>query len=124
MYPTPKPTSHNKGIGKDLICLWNHAYSDIFREMVFFIFGICMSHASASKFSSWRWVGPNFDTSPPPKYQGELWNILMLSRVNWILEATLGKLSWLNPNTNGEGGVEIHMSKKYARLITGHGTIY
>ena len=30
-----------------------------------FVFGICLSHASASKFPSWRWALPNSDTSLP-----------------------------------------------------------
>ena len=30
-----------------------------------FIFGTCLSHASASKFPSCRWAPPKFNTSPP-----------------------------------------------------------
>ena len=37
----------------------------IIRNIVFFIFGTCLAHVSASKFPSWRWAPPNSHTSPP-----------------------------------------------------------
>ena len=43
---------------------------------------------------------------------------------SWILEAALGKRSWLNPNAAGKGGVGILLANKYARLVTATGALY
>ena len=37
---------------------------------------------------------------------------------SWILEATPGEKSWLNPNAAGKGEVRILLARKYARLVT------
>lgn len=45
--------------------------------------------------------------------------------VSWILEATPGERSWINPNVASKGGgVGILLSHKYARLVTTRGSLY
>jgi hypothetical protein len=42
----------------------------------------------------------------------------------WILEATPGKRSWLNPNAAGKGSVRILLANKYVRLVTTTCSLY
>lgn len=50
---------------------------------------------------------------------------IMLGYANWILEAIWGEINWLNPNTNGKGGVGVILTSKYTtRLISAHGALY
>ena len=42
----------------------------------------------------------------------------------WILEAALGKKSWLNPNAAGKNGVGILLANKYVKLVTATGALY
>lgn len=49
---------------------------------------------------------------------------IMLGYASWVLEASPGERSWLNPNAAGKGGVGILLAKKYARLVTAHGSLY
>ena len=50
---------------------------------------------------------------------------LMPSYNNWILEATQGERSWLNPNVAGKEGIMgILLAHKYVRLVTAHGAHY
>lgn len=49
---------------------------------------------------------------------------LMPGCANWILKATPGERSWLNPNAAGKGGVWILLSHKYARLVIENRALY
>ena len=49
---------------------------------------------------------------------------LMPGGASWILEATPGKRSWLNPNVAWKRGVDIIIAHKYAKLVTAHGALY
>lgn len=48
----------------------------------------------------------------------------MTGCASWILEAALGKRSWIDPNAASKGGVGILLAHKYARLVTDHGALY
>ena len=48
----------------------------------------------------------------------------MLGCASWVLEATPGEKSWIDPNATGKGGVGILLAHRYARLVTDHGALY
>lgn len=47
-----------------------------------------------------------------------------MTYASWVLEATLGERSWLNPDAASKGGVGILFAHKYARLVTEHRSLY
>lgn len=48
----------------------------------------------------------------------------MSGYASWVLEAALGERSWLNTNAARKRGVGILLARKYARLVTAHGSLY
>lgn len=51
-------------------------------------------------------------------------NRLMLGHINWILEATPRKRTWLNPSAVGKRGVDILITNKFVKFVTSTSFLY